>query len=86
MCATVLLPGTDGACRHCYGFCQDNLSVCQFASLPVCQFASLPVCQFVGLSAKVSAIISLKGVFDVLITMVPSELPQNVPFGRYKYF
>ena len=29
---------------------------------------------------------SLKGEFDPLITMVPSELLQNVPFGRYKHF
>ena len=49
-------------------------------------FGRTYVCQFAGLSAKVFAIISSKGVLDVLITMVPSELLQNVPFGRYKYF
>ena len=56
------------------GFCQDNIFVC------------LPLCQFVCPSAKVFAIISSKGVFNLLITMVPSKLRQNVPFGRYKYF
>ena len=52
------------------------------ASLSASLFASLSA----GLSAKVFAIISLKGEFDPLITMVPSELLQNVPFGRYKHF
>ena len=46
----------------------------------------LSVCQFAGLSAKVFAIISSKGVFDPLITMAPSKLRENVPFGRYEYF
>ena len=55
---------------------QDNLS----ARLPVCPFAR----RFVRM--KLSAIISSKGVFDLLISMVPSEFRQNVPFGRYKYF
>ena len=49
--------------------------------LSVCQFASLPVCP-----QTLSAIIFSKGVFDLLITMVPSDLRENVPFGRYEYF
>ena len=53
--------------------------------LPVCQYASLPVCQFAS-PQTLSLIISSKGVFDPLITMVPSVFRQNVPFGRYKHF
>ena len=52
-------------------------------------FPCLSVCMSlmsVSMSAKVSLIFSSKGVFDLLITMVPSESPQNVPFGRNKYF
>ena len=50
--------------------------------LRVCMY----VCLYVCLSAKVSLIFSSKGVFDLLITMVPSESLQNVPFGRNKHF
>ena len=46
----------------------------------------LPVCLSVCPSAKVFAITSSDKVVSLLITMVPSELRQNVSFGRYKYF
>ena len=47
--------------------------------------ASMPVCQSAS-PQTLSLIISSKGVFDPLITMVPSVFRQNVPFGRYKHF
>ena len=55
----------------------DKVAFQKIIFLPVCQFAS---------PQKVFPIISSKGVFDPLITMVPSVFRQNVPFGRYKHF
>ena len=47
----------------------------------------LSVCMYVCMSVHKSVPhFLLKGVLDLLITMVPSESPQNVPFGRNKHY